>query len=55
MNATPRRIGSLEIHIDFSGNGWDGALVEKLLEIGKRCPVALSLDPNIDIKLTANI
>jgi uncharacterized OsmC-like protein len=55
MTAAPRRIGTLEIHIDFSGNGWDIALMEKLLEIGKRCPVALSLDPTIDIKLTAEI
>jgi uncharacterized OsmC-like protein len=55
MTAAPRRIDSLEIHIDFSGNGWDNALMEKLLEVGKRCPVALSLDPSIEIKLTAEI
>ena len=55
MTASPRRIGSLEIQIDFSGNGWDNALMEKLLEIGKRCPVALSLDPAIEINLTAKI
>jgi putative redox protein len=55
MTAAPRRIDALEIHIDFSGNGWDQKVVNKLLEIGKRCPVALSLHPEINIEITTEL
>jgi putative redox protein len=55
MASSPRRIGSLYIHINFSGNGWDTTLMEKLLAIGKRCPVAMSLHPEIDVKITTEL
>jgi putative redox protein len=51
MSQHPRRIGKLEISIDFSGNGWTPEQADKMLRIGRACPVARSLHPEVEIEI----
>ena len=50
MEADPRRIGKLEIFIDFSGNGWDEETQEKVVQTAESCPVAKSVDANMELE-----
>lgn len=52
MAASPRRIGKLVIEMDLRGNGWDALTTEKVIRAGKACPVAKSVDPELEIELT---
>ncbi len=49
MVAEPRRIGEINLNMNFTGNGWDEETMKKILKVGKTCPVAKSLDPAIII------
>lgn len=55
MAASPRRIGKLVVEIDLSGNGWDAATAEKIIRAGKACPVAKSINEEIEIAITFNV
>lgn len=50
MAANPRRIGKIEIKMDLRNNGWDEATQEKVIRAGKACPVAKTLENNIEIE-----
>lgn len=52
MGANPRRISKLEIELDLSGNGWDAETCEKVRVAGEACPVAKSVDPEMEIEFT---
>ena len=52
MASNPRRIGCLEIELNLSGNNWDEKTAQKIIQIGKACPVAKTLGENIEIKYT---
>lgn len=51
MASSPRRIGKIVIELDLRGNGWDAETAEKVIRAGKACPVAKSVDPEIEIEL----
>ena len=50
MHSNPRRIGELEISMDFSKNEWDDATQKRIIHVAEACPVAKSIHP--DIKLS---
>lgn len=50
MASSPRRIGKLEIEMDLSGNGWNEIETEKVIGAGKTCPVAKTLDNEVEIE-----
>jgi putative redox protein len=51
MAASPRRIGKIVIEMDLRGNNWDEATAEKVVRAAKACPVARSVDPEIEVEL----
>ena len=48
MAASPRRIQRLVIKIEWPNAPADLPLIERLKQIGLRCPVALSLHPEVE-------
>jgi uncharacterized OsmC-like protein len=52
MESNPRRIGKLEIEIDLRGNNWDEKTSQKVINAGKACPVARTLENNIEVEFT---
>ncbi|MFT6501811.1 MAG: putative OsmC-like protein [Crocinitomicaceae bacterium] len=51
MGTAPRRISKLEINLDLSKNGWDENAQERVIRAGEACPVAKSVDPEMEIVL----
>lgn len=51
MTDSPRRIGALKLKLDFSNNDWDEKIRKRVESAGKNCPVAKSVDPEIDIDI----
>ncbi len=52
MVSNPRRIGKIEIDIDFSKNGWDKSVQEKIIRVGEACPVAKSVSDSTETVFT---
>ncbi len=52
MEANPRRIGKIVIHMDFRGNDWNDVEAEKALRAGKACPVAKTLGENVEVEFS---
>ncbi|NBU81840.1 MAG: hypothetical protein EBS55_09355 [Flavobacteriaceae bacterium] len=50
MDASPRRIGKLQIKMDLSQNKWDSGTAERVIRAGKACPVAKTLGDNVDVE-----
>jgi putative redox protein len=50
MASEPRRIDTVELHFDFSGNNWDEKMMKKIMNAAKNCPVAKSLGENVKIE-----
>jgi len=50
MGTGPRRITKLEIDLDFRGNGWDEITQVKVRRAAETCPVALSVDSEMEIE-----
>ena len=51
MGMEPRRISKLEINLDLSKNSWDENTQERVRRAGEGCPVAKSVDPEMEIVL----
>lgn len=49
MASDPRRIGAIEIEIDLRGNNWDDKTAQKVINAGKACPVARTLENNVTV------
>lgn len=49
MASDPRRIGGIEIEMDLSRNSWDERTAQKLINVGKACPVAKTLSNEVQI------
>lgn len=49
MASDPRRIGAIEIEIDLRGNDWDDKTAQKVINAGKACPVARTLENNVSV------
>jgi uncharacterized OsmC-like protein len=52
MESGPRRIGSLEISLDFTDNNWDENLQKRIIAAAEACPVAKSVHEGMKIKTT---
>lgn len=50
MEASPRRIGKLMIHMDLRQNNWDSETAERVIRAGKACPVAKTLGDNVEVE-----
>ena len=50
MDASPRRIGKLQIKMDLSQNKWDSETAERVIRAGKACPVAKTLGDNVEVE-----
>jgi putative redox protein len=50
MASNPRRIETIILKVDFSGNNWDEKTVHKVIQAGKSCPVAKTLGENVKIE-----
>ncbi|MEZ4936566.1 MAG: OsmC family protein [Crocinitomicaceae bacterium] len=48
MESNPRRIIEIKVELDLSGNNFPQELHERLTRIAKTCPVANSLNPEIN-------
>jgi putative redox protein len=51
MQSGPRKIGELLINLDLSENGWEMKDCLKIERAARTCPVALSVDPNINVSI----
>jgi len=49
MSASPRKIGQLILELDLSNNKWTEVEQQKIEHVAKSCPVAKSLQSDIDI------
>lgn len=50
MASNPRRIETVILEMDLSGNNWDDKIAKKVIQAGKNCPVAKTLSNNINIE-----
>jgi uncharacterized OsmC-like protein len=50
MGSGPRRIERIVLNIDLTGNDWDLKTLEKIISAGKACPVAKTLDGNVEME-----
>ncbi len=50
MAANPRRISKVVVEMDLSGNNWDELTRKKVIAAGKACPVAKTLDGNVEME-----
>lgn len=50
MESNPRRIETIILKVDLSGNNWDEKTVHKVIQAGKSCPVAKTLGENVKIE-----
>jgi putative redox protein len=50
MASSPRRIETVILEMDLSGNNWDDKIAKKVIQAGKSCPVAKTLGDNINIE-----
>ncbi|MGB0934243.1 MAG: OsmC family protein [Lishizhenia sp.] len=51
MSASPRSIKKLTINLDLSGNNWSEIECDKIEIAANNCPVALTLEGNIETEL----
>jgi len=49
MASNPRRISKVFIELDLSKNDWDEMTRKKVIAAGKACPVAKTLDGNVEM------
>lgn len=47
MYSSPRRIGELNVHLDFKQNNWAESIQKRIQHAAETCPVAKSLHPDI--------
>jgi len=52
MGDAPRRISRLELELNLSGNGWDEETCDRIKKVAEACPVAKSVDPDMDVSIT---
>ena len=50
MASSPRRIENVRIEMDLSGNNWEEKTKSKVIAAGKACPVAKTLDGNVELE-----
>jgi uncharacterized OsmC-like protein len=50
MAISPRRIEKVQVEMDLSGNNWDEKTRLKVIAAGKACPVARTLEGNVELE-----
>jgi uncharacterized OsmC-like protein len=50
MSSMPRKIETIRLNIDLTGNNWDEGTRKKVIAAGKACPVAKTLDGNVEME-----
>ena len=50
MSSMPRKIETIRLNIDLTGNNWDEGTRKKVITAGKACPVAKTLDGNVEME-----
>ncbi len=50
MASSPRRIEKVLVEMDLSGNNWDEKIKSKVIAAGKACPVARTLEGNVELE-----
>ena len=50
MEASPRRIGGLDVEMDLSGNDWTEEQQKRIKNAAMACPVAKSVSPEMNIE-----
>ncbi|MFM6934256.1 MAG: OsmC family protein [Flavobacteriales bacterium] len=50
MGSGPRRISKIVVHMDLSGNGWEEETRKKVIMAGRACPVAKTLEGNVEFE-----
>lgn len=54
MGSGPRKVQALEIEMDLSQNNWTAEQIEAVVAAGEACPVAKSVDPDMEIEIKYN-
>lgn len=52
MGTNPRKIDTLVINLNLANNGWDELTQQKVTIAAKACPVAKTLEGNINVEYT---
>ncbi|MEY3584983.1 MAG: hypothetical protein RLZZ243_47 [Bacteroidota bacterium] len=50
MGTGPRRIEKIVVNLDLNGNNWDDVTRKKVIMAGRTCPVALTLEGNVELE-----
>jgi uncharacterized OsmC-like protein len=50
MTNGPRRIEKIHLNVDLNGNNWDETTKKKVISAGKACPVAKTLEGNVEME-----
>jgi uncharacterized OsmC-like protein len=50
MSSGPRRIAKVVVNMDLNGNDWDELTRKKVIMAGRACPVALTLEGNVELE-----
>lgn len=50
MTNGPRRIEKIHLNVDLNGNNWDATTKNKVIAAGKACPVAKTLEGNVEME-----
>jgi len=50
MASSPRRIEKVRLEMDLTGNNWDEKTLHKVIASGKACPVARTLEGNVELE-----
>ena len=50
MASSPRRIEKMLVEMDLNGNNWDEKIRHKVISAGKTCPVARTLEGNVELE-----
>lgn len=50
MANSPRRIEKVVVEMDLNGNNWDEKTLKKVIAAGKACPVARTLEGNVELE-----
>ena len=48
--SSPRRIEKVVVEMDLNGNDWDEKTLKKVIAAGKACPVARTLEGNVELE-----
>jgi putative redox protein len=50
MASSPRRIEKVVVEMDLNGNDWDEKTLKKVIAAGKACPIARTLEGNVELE-----